>query len=425
MNRNIVVEVLKNTPVTEQEVEIVERKGIGHPDYICDAIAERIALSLSKEYLKNFGRILHFNIDKGLLVAGKVERRFGGGRVVKPMELIIGDRAVFEAGRERLDIEGLAIEAAREWIRENIKNVDPAKDINFRVVLSPGSEELTQIFRETYPRGSQSGKGEVLGANDTSVGVGYAPLSPTEMVVLFIERYLNSKEFKVRYPYTGEDIKVMGLRKGNDLSLTVAMPLLCRYIGSEAEYFQRKGEIEDEMKTLLKDSDIQRLSKILGDVDLDVFRSIDFHFNTLDKRGKGLGGVYLSLLGTSAEDADSGQVGRGNRVNGITSLNRPMSTEAAAGKNPVSHVGKIYNILAHELAREIYLSVDNIKEVYVWLLSQIGSPIDQPLIASVQVLTTTKMDKRLNDDIIDIVNLKLSHIDKFCEELVEGKHPVC
>ena len=64
--------------------------------------------------------------------------------------------------------------------------------------------------------------------------------------------------------------------------------------------------------------------------------------------------MYLTLLGTSAEQGDSGQVGRGNRVCGLISLNRPMSVEAAAGKNPVSHVGKIYNVLAHELAMRIY-----------------------------------------------------------------------
>jgi S-adenosylmethionine synthetase len=109
-------------------------------------------------------------------------------------------------------------------------------------------------------------------------------------------------------------------------------------------------------------------------------------FNTLDRPGRGLGGVYLSLLGTSAEDADSGQVGRGNRVNGLIAVGRPLGTEAVAGKNPVSHVGKIYNVLAHRLARTIFLQVYGLKEVYVYLVSRIGTPIDQPQLAAVQVL---------------------------------------
>ena len=96
--------------------------------------------------------------------------------------------------------------------------------------------------------------------------------------------------------------------------------------------------------------------------------------------------MYLSVLGTSAEDADSGQVGRGNRVNGVISLNRPMGTEAAAGKNPVSHVGKIYNILTHKIANDIYQKTKGIKEVYIWMCSQIGQPIDQPKIISAQLI---------------------------------------
>jgi S-adenosylmethionine synthetase len=85
----------------------------------------------------------------------------------------------------------------------------------------------------------------------------------------------------------------------------------------------------------------------------DAFDHTEIHFNALEEVGRCLGGTYLSLLGTSAEDADSGQVGRGNRVNGLIAMNRPMGTEATTGKNPVSHVGKIYSVLAHRLARQI------------------------------------------------------------------------
>ncbi len=83
----------------------------------------------------------------------------------------------------------------------------------------------------------------------------------------------------------------------------------------------------------------------------------------------------------TAENAESGQVRRGNRVNGIIPL-RPVSSEAAAGKNPVSHVGKINNVLSHRIANEIYVNVPGIREVYVWLLGQIGEPIDLPKIAA-------------------------------------------
>src|SRR5512139_1797498 len=82
-------------PPAEEAMEIVERKGLGHPDTICDAVMEAVAVELSQTYLKICGRVLHFNADKGMLVAGQVACRFGGGSVLAPMRLILGDRATF------------------------------------------------------------------------------------------------------------------------------------------------------------------------------------------------------------------------------------------------------------------------------------------------------------------------------------------
>ncbi len=399
----ILVEPYKGKPVTDQRVEIVERKGTGHPDYLCDSMMEAVSIALSREYLKTFGTILHHNIDKGLLAAGRVEMLFGGGRVLTPMELTIGDRATFEAGGKKLPVAEIAIEAVKDWLRKNMRFVDPEKHLSYRVALAPGSEELTDIF-------SRSGRVRV--ANDTSAAVGYYPLSPTELAVLGMERHLNSNLFKRSFPETGEDIKVMGLRTGSDLDLTVAMPLLSRFVWNERSYFERKEVIQAEME------------RFTGT--LTGFRRITVHFNTLDEPGRGLGGVYLSLLGTSAEDADSGQVGRGNRVNGLISMNRPMGTEAAAGKNPVSHVGKIYNVLAHRIAKKLYERIKGVREVYVLLLSRIGTPINMPQVASAQfMLERGKGFAGIREAAQEIIKKELASLPRFCAELSRGKYPVC
>ena len=399
----IVIESYQGTSIAEHQVEIVERKGTGHPDYICDSIMEAISISLSREYLQEFGSILHHNIDKGLLAAGKVRKEFGSGRVLKPMELTIGDRATFTAGGRKLPVADIAVDAAQEWLRRNMRFVDPAKHVKYRVVLAPGSEELTDIF---------SRPGATRGANDTSAAVGYYPLSPCERAVLSLEQHLNSKKFKTRHPETGEDIKVMGLRTGKDLDLTVAMPLVCRFIRSERSYFDHKTMLEEEMR------------QFAGS--LEGFNRIAIHYNTLDHVGRGLSGVYLSLLGTSAEDADSGQVGRGNRVNGLISMNRPMGTEAAAGKNPVSHVGKIYNVLAHKIAKSLYENIEGIREVTVLLLSRIGTPIDQPHMATAQILLEKgKKLKEIIGPARSIFEREFAGINRFCVALSRGKYPVC
>ncbi len=400
--RNISVEVLNNVPVFDQSMEIVERKGIGHPDYICDAVMEEISLALARRYLDDFGMILHYNIDKGLLAAGKIERRFGGGKVIEPMELIIGDRATFQFKGKTVPVKEIAIETARKWFKKNIRMVDPEKDVKYRAVLAPGSEELTGIFSNK----------RIINANDTSAAVGCAPLTSTENSVLKTEAFLNSKEFKSTFTCSGEDVKVMGLRNSEKLILTIAMPLLCSEIESEEAYFKRKEKIVTTIREYAEKN--------------YPFKEIDIHLNTLDKRGEGLKGVYLSLLGTSAEDADSGQVGRGNRVNGVISLNRPMGTEAAAGKNPMSHVGKIYNILSYQLADEVYRKVPGIKEVNIWLLSQIGRPIDSPLHAAAQlILVRPTSTPDIVSNVKEIINSRLTKIEDFCMDLTRGKYPVC
>jgi S-adenosylmethionine synthetase len=239
---DIHIQEMRDPTVAEAEVEIVERKGLGHPDTICDAVMEHISQALSKAYLERFGAILHHNCDKGLLVAGQVEHRLGGGRVIEPMRLIIGDRATTALGGKHLDIAAIAVETARAWFRERLRHVDPDRHLCYQVELRPGSEELAGLFL--------AGK-SVLGANDTSAAVSYAPLSETERLVLETEYFLNSPMFKERFPESGEDVKVMGVRTGRSLALTVAMPLLDRYVVSEADYFQRKEATQQALVFLL------------------------------------------------------------------------------------------------------------------------------------------------------------------------------
>ena len=146
----------------------------------------------------------------------------------------------------------------------------------------------------------------------------------------------------------------------------------------------------------------------------------------MDVEGRGLGGVYLTVLGTSADGADSGQVGRGNRVNGVIPLNRPVRSEAAAGKNPVSHVGKIYNVLTHKIANSVYEQVPGIEEVYIWLLSQIGKPIDQPAIAAAQVVMKSGNSfEPVRKEIEEVMDSELENIEKFSKDLAYGRIPIC
>ncbi len=400
---NISVNVLNQTPVQDQPIEICERKGLGHPDSICDAMMDRISVALCEEYLKRFGRIMHHNTDKGLLVAGEVETKLGGGKVVKPMLMVFGDRATFVAGGNKVPVEDIAQGTAKKWFQENLHMVDPEKHVKYQIELKRGSDALTDIFNR---------QSKYLGANDTSAAVGFWPMTTTERMVLETERFLNSPDFKKRHPETGEDVKIMGMRKNGYLDLTIAMAFVDRYVDSEAGYFKRKDEIKQEV-----------LDFVRARAQVD---SININLNTLDVPGRGLPGMYLTVLGTSADGADCGQVGRGNRVNGIIPLNRPTCSEAAAGKNPTSHVGKIYNLLTYQVAKRIQSETNGVREAYVWLLSEIGRPINEPKIASVQlILDPGTTLKEVSDSVQELVAAELSNIDKFSEDLAHGRLPVC
>jgi S-adenosylmethionine synthetase len=401
--KNILVAALEQVPLEKQRIEVVERKGLGHPDTMCDSIMNEVSVNLSKEYLEKTGSVLHHNIDKSLLAAGEVETRFKGGIVKKPMKLIFGDRATYKINEEEIPVEEIAVQTAKKWIKNNLRFVDPDKHVVYQIEIQPGSSALTDIFK----RG-----GKVLDANDTSAAVGWAPLTKTETAVLKTENYLNSKAFKKRFPETGEDVKVMGFRKDDKLELTISMAFVDRFFNSESQYFKKKSEVLKDIKGYVKEN--------------NSFENIAIQLNTLDTPSRGIGGLYLTVLGTSADGADSGQVGRGNRVNGLISLNRPQCSEAAAGKNPVSHVGKIYNLLTFRIAEEISAQVPAAREVYVWLLSKIGHPIDQPTVAAVQIIPEkgVAFDK-ISREAEKVVCYELKNIDKFCMDLALGKKPVC
>jgi len=398
--RNILVNGSKRMPLEKQQIEIVERKGVGHPDSMCDAIMDQVSVGLSRAYLDKFGTIMHHNADKSLLVAGNVECRFGGGVVKEPMLLIFGDRATFEVDGERIPVEEIAIQTAKDWLKKNLRFVDPEKHMKYQVELKPGSQGLTDIFKRNEC---------MMGANDTSAAVGYAPLTRTENMVLGTERYVNSGDFKKRFPEAGEDVKVMGYKNGNVLNLTVAMAFVDRFVESEKDYMRKKADIQ---------ADVQEWANAKG-----AFEKVNVYVNMLDVEGRGVDGVYLTVLGTCADGADSGQVGRGNKVNGVISLNRPIGTEAAAGKNPVSHVGKIYNALSHQIARSVCEQVPEVEETYIWLLSQIGKPIDQPAIAAAQVVMNdgASLDSKVQGRITEVIDGELANIEEFCKKLIYGK----
>ncbi len=342
-------------------VEIVERKGIGHPDTISDAISEEYSVEISKFYIENFGKILHHNVDKALLIAGKASPVFGGGRVEEPINFYLVGRVVTEYNGKTVPVEDIYVRTARTWLKENIKNLDVEKDINLKLIVKPGSQDLVGLFESSE---------NIPLANDTSFGVGFYPLSKIENAVLQIEKFLNSSEMKADHPELGEDIKVMGVRIGDSVRITVAAAFVSKFVNSLEDYIEKKRQIHDK---------VWELAESLLPYKFSV------EINSADLLESGI--VYITVTGISGESGDDGQVGRGNRANGLITPYRPMSLEAVAGKNPVSHVGKIYNVFANEVAKRIVERYDEVEDSLVYMVSQIGKPITEPQVFEVRIRT--------------------------------------
>lgn len=394
MPRNIRVEKLTQTPIEKQEIEIVERKGVGHPDSMADGFAEAVSRSLCNEYIKKCGTVLHHNTDQVEVVAGRSCPEYKGGELISPIYVLLVGRATKEFQDCKIPTDTTAVKAAKQYLKNTLPDIDSEHDIIIDCKLGVGSTDLQSVFR----------RGQAPMANDTSFGVGFAPFSETEQIVYNTERQM-VLNFKKDIPAIGTDIKVMGMRKNDKITLTVACAMIGKYIDDASHYFSVKEELSDKICDLaMKYTD----------------REVEVYVNTGDDEESGC--VYLTVTGTSAEMGDDGSVGRGNRCNGLITPNRPMSMEATSGKNPINHVGKLYNLLSNRMANDIAEKVPGIQDVHIRILSQIGHPIDQPLIASAQVIPEAGANMSvIKSESEAIIDQWLADITKVTEMIARGE----
>ncbi len=377
-----------------KKVEMVERKGIGHPDSIADGISEAVSRALSIEYREKFGFIAHHNTDEVQIIGGKSSPEFGGGKIEKPIYILLGGRATEEYNGKKIDVDNIAVSAAKKYLDSTIRNLDVESDINIESKIGEGSPDLTEMYSRSK---------ETPLANDTSFGVGYYPYTETENVVKEIEKYLNSDETKKDMPWIGEDVKVMAYRNKEKLNITVAAAFLSSEVESLEDYMDKKE---------IAVSRIYELVEELYEGEFDVF------LNTADHPEKG--SVYITVTGTSAEMGDDGSTGRGNRTNGLITPFNPMSLEATSGKNPVAHVGKIYNVLSGFIAEKIVEEVEDVESATVKILSMIGKPVDEPQLLNVDIEQKSP-DVDVSEDVESICEEWIGRIPEVMEKVLDGE----
>jgi S-adenosylmethionine synthetase len=391
--RNIVVTEATGQHIEDVPVEIVERKGIGHPDSLCDGIAERVSVEYSRWCQENLGTLLHHNFDKVQLVAGEVEVDYGRAQLIKPIRIQIAGRGTPSFQGTKVPLDAIAIEAARKHVEETMRYLDPDKHMVIDSYAGRGADELAYVV-------------DRVTANDTSFGASHWPRSGLENAVYETAQYINYKLID-QFPI-GEDVKVMGARMEDELTLTVALPFIATEIGDSGEYVELRRAAKESIHTFAQGLDTRKVKVMVNTAD--------------DVEG---GAVYLTLTGTSAEMGDDGSVGRGNRVNGLITPFRATSLEAACGKNPISHVGKVYNVLAMQMAKDIIERIPTVREATVYLLSQIGEPLDQPLVATAYVRPTSgELTSSIRADVEALLDEYLSRPEGVREQILGQEFPL-
>jgi S-adenosylmethionine synthetase len=369
-------------------VEFCEHKGIGHPDSLCDGVAEAVSRALCLAYLKGHGAIQHYNVDKALLIGGQSAPRFGGGSLLTPLRLIVCGRATPIDG---IDLAVLVMESAREYLA-SVLHCD-TKPFAIESAVRAGSPNLTRVV------GSAIAKPR---SNDTSFGCGFAPPSLLEQSVLRVAETIRSSAFRRQFPAAGDDYKVMGSRVDDAIELTIALAMVDCQVHNIPAYFEIKRAI------------ITALGAVVEPAARIQLNALDDPASTSES------GVYLTVSGLSAEHGDDGQVGRGNRANGLITPQRTMSLEATAGKNSAAHVGKLYNLLAFDIATAIVREHTAVGDASVQLLSTIGRPADEPAIVAITLRTERPGDVELDASARGIALLLLGRIAELTDRLVEG-----
>ncbi|MFG3304695.1 methionine adenosyltransferase [Streptomyces wuyuanensis] len=347
---------------------IVERKGLGHPDTLADHLAERLSQQYSRYTLERFGAVLHHNFDKLALLGGASEVHYGGGRMTAPVRVLVNGRAARSCGAERIPVDDMVVSTVRAFFSERLPEVADHLDIRLHVTSnsSPGAvltdghtPERTRWFA---PRSVEDlRERRTLLSNDTSIGTGWAPESPFETFVRELaDHFSGHSAFTKEHGWCGSDVKVMGYFDGHRADVVLCVPQKSAHVAGRAAYLENKQTVLDECRCLASD-------RLPG-------TPVDFRLNVRDVPHEDE--LYLTYTGSSIESGDEGVVGRGNRVNGLITPLRPMNLEGANGKNPVYHVGKLYNLAATRLARSLHEETGGHAEVH--LVSATGQALDQP-----------------------------------------------
>lgn len=348
-------------------VEVVERKGIGHPDTLADALAERMSVAYSRHCRDRFGAVLHHNLDKLYLRGGHAHTGLGQFKMTEPTLLVIGGRISSSFAGEPIAYRELFETVARDYLATVLPHFDVDKWLHIQHATTDRSRFPTW-FR---PRGLDDlPELRQPTGSDTVAVTAWWPLTPTERLVLSLERYLNKEATGPRYPHLGQDIKVMAVRRGRRVIATVNVAVHPSAAPTVNAYESVLALLWPELMAVAEQT-------VGADLEVNVCINTQVSNPYAAKR------QYLLGSGTCLEFGEEGFVGRGNGASGLIAVHRPKSVEAAFGKNPTYHSGKVYSLYGEQIAREVH--VETGAAATVTIVSGNSIPLRDPTYVAVDL----------------------------------------
>jgi S-adenosylmethionine synthetase len=370
LTRDLLVVGGHQTP-RHAQVEIIERKGVGHPDTLADHLAEALSRAYAKHTLAVCGVVLHHQFDKVGIMGGRARCRFGEGSINDPIRVLLNGRASQSFAGRDLQVRELLIDTCNRFFSERFPMLDIAQHLRILYEVNtgfspgyaegePGSAKATLPYFFSPRSLSDLPERQMLRCNDTSLGVAFASMTPLEALVLGLEGFVNGLEFKRDKSWLGSDFKFMAHRAANQVSLTVAVPQIAAHVKSLAEY--------KENIALVRTAMLDYCRQATPEFEVTLTTNPRDNYDTLE--------IYLTVTGSCIESGDEGFVGRGNRYGGLIASGRPFTMEGISGKNPVYHTGKMYCVLADEIAKRLNWKLAT--DVEVLLLGQRGRLLSDP-----------------------------------------------
>ncbi|SIO89479.1 methionine adenosyltransferase [Nocardiopsis sp. JB363] len=357
-------------PAESSGFNVVERKGIGHPDSLADLIAEEFSRRYSLHGLDLFGAVPNHWVDKVALVGAEAEVGFGGHTIRKPISAYLFGKVTRAVGTEALPVEDL-FKATVESVLVEATGCDQIIGSVRSFVENTagvGVDHPASFYRPSAHDECRLATVNAL-ANDTAFCSAYSPADPLDVLAIDVENHVNSPSFRNAISSLGSDVKVMLTRAADVLEATVCLPVYPHAVGSHREYTTLICEAYERLDSFINEHPAVRQRPWLTRLSV----------NTKDHGS----GAYLAPFGTSLGKGDCGLVGRGNKANGVISASGGAGVEALAGKNPVHHTGKLYTLASAQLADRIHAKFGLPNEVV--LVSRNGDRLDDPSFVGVRI----------------------------------------